>query len=274
MLVALLVPIPATHLVALPPELSYRLEDLCHPLVFATLAYLVARAMRALGAWTGAMSAIILLAALGCFGAGTEFLQQYTGRDASFSDFGDDVLGSWIGIALFCVPGTRAAPRRALRISIAAAVLLSIAPLGWILAAYTARHLQSPVLWRAGSRLLNTFAQRQQGEYPGLALTEVPPDWHGFAALLVTVRNADARNSVFYMRVDDAHHNQRYEDRYNGEFHISAGTTATYRISLTSILQAPAHRLMDLRRMTSVIVFQLREQRQPPVELLELRLSH
>jgi hypothetical protein len=251
------------------------LEDLGHPLVFALLAYLIATAIQA---WRGALTprdALLLLIALAGFGGFSEVLQHFTGRDASISDFIKDVLGTWIGIALFNLRRDQvsATERRASFISLLLAAVLAALPFTWTLAGYAYRHAQSPVIWRVDSALLNEFARRQRGEYPGLELTELPPDWRAFRELLITARNTSAESASFFVRANDIWHNQRYGDRYHGEFVIAPATTQTYRISLQKIIDAPATRKMDLSRMTTLIVFETRDRGVHNIEVQEISLA-
>jgi hypothetical protein len=154
------------------------------------------------------------------------------------------------------------------------ALVLAIAPYAWTLSAYAYRDAQQPVIWRADSALLNKFAHKQRGDYPGLELTELPPDWRGFRELLITVRNPGAEAATFFVRANDFWHNQRYEDRYRGEFAIPAGTTRKYRIFLHEIADAPAGRKMDLSRMTTLIVFETRERGVHGIEVREISLAY
>lgn len=274
---ALLTPFPGLKAAQLRPALYHGAEDLGHPAVFALLAYLVAGVV---SAWKGTLAgrnAALLFATLACFGSLSEVLQHFTGRDASISDFIGDLLGAWMGIALFHVRSDQPASsrkRRALLASLLTAAVLAVLPYTWTLAAYAYRHSQAPVIWRANSPLLDHFARRQVGEYPGLELTELPPDWRGFRELLITVRNPSAESAVFFLRANDFWHNQRYDDRYRGEFTIAPGATQIYRVFLQEIVNAPATRQMDLSRMTTLIVFETREHGVHGIDVREIALAN
>jgi hypothetical protein len=274
---ALLIPFPELKSIHLRPALFHGLEDMGHPVIFALLAFLVAAAVRTRRGTLHPRHAAWLLVTLSAFGGLSEVLQHFTGRDASFTDFINDVLGTWIGIALFHLMRGgigSARKRRALVMSLVAAILLAVLPLAWTLSGYAYRYIQRPVIWRAHSRLLDQFVQRNHGEYPGLALTELPPDWRGFRELLITVRNPGRQTARFFVRANDLFHNQRYEDRYHGEFVITAATTQTYRISLQEILNAPATRRMDISKMTSLVVFETRANGVHDIDVLEIALAN
>jgi VanZ family protein len=274
---ALLIPFPGLKGGQLRPALFHGLEDLGHPLVFALLSHTIATAI---AAWRGALAsgaAVLLLAALVGFGAFTEVLQHFTGRDASIQDFAADALGAWTGLALFYLTKTRATAdrkRRQLIVSLLVAGVLSLLPFVWTLSAYTYRWAQRPVIWRAGSELLDKFARRQRGEYPGLELTELPPDWREFRELLITVRNPSSKAALFFVRANDFEHRGRYDDRYNGEFVVAAGATQICRISLQKIINAPRTRKIDASRMSSLAVFEKREIGVHDIEVREISLAN
>jgi hypothetical protein len=274
---ALLIPLPGLKGAQLRPALFHGAEDLGHPAVFGLLAFVIAVALRIWRDTLTSRDAALLGAALVGFGAASEALQHFTGRDASIGDFIGDVLGTWMGIALFFF--TKARPelkwkRRMLTTSVVMAAMLALLPFGWTLACYAYRHTQRPVIWRADSALLDKFARRQHGEYPGLELFELPPDWRGFRELLITVHNPGPEAAVFFVRANDIFHDGQYVDRYNRDFSIGAAATQTYRIFLQEILNAPAGRKLDLSKMTTLIVFETRERGVHNIDVREISLAH
>jgi hypothetical protein len=73
---------------------------------------------------------------------------------------------------------------------------------------------------------------------------------------------------------DDLEHNQRYDDRYNGEFTIIGATTRTCRIFLQEIINVPALRRMDVSRMTSLVIFESQTRGVHSIDVSEIALEH
>lgn len=201
-------------------------------------------------------------------GAATELLQHFAGRDASWSDLLGDFIGACVPIALTIRP--RSLPRYLLVATLGAAACV---PLAWTLTAYAYRHQQLPLLWRSDSTLLNHFAHWQEGDYPGLVIDEVPPDWRGYGELLVTVNNAHNASNFIIVRVDDVHHNQQYEDRFNRQLQVPPRSTQTFSIPLEEIRNSLVGRSMDIQAITGVAVFQLRNPAQQRVSILSIALN-
>lgn len=263
--VLLLVPLPATRLQLLRPALFAELEGIGHVLAFAILGMSGHRILsdfpgRRRNAGLAALAAGLILLA-----AATEMGQLPGSRDASLADFGADVLGIIIGL---CWPVRR---RTALPICLSA--IAAGAPLAWTSCAYLTRAQASPLIWRSDSVLLDRFASHQGGRYPGLALTEVPPDWRRFDGLLVTVRNPGAVPTAFHLRVHDVEHNQDHGDRFNQEFRVDPAATATYRIPLKQLVRSPAGRRMDMRSISGVVVFQAQSRADPLIQVLAISLD-
>lgn len=276
MLAALLIPFPSLSPSGRKLALFYELENLCHPLAFALLSLVLARTARVLRGGTLRSDLLWIGALLVAFGAATELLQAFTGRDASMIDFVGDCLGSGTGLGLHwkrhADPGQLAAPRWIGK-AVALAAVLSLLPLLWTLAAYAARHARFPQIWQSESVLLHRFSRHQEGNYPGLDIREPYPDWRGFREMLITVRNPGPSPATFVVRVNDSRHTYRYDDRFNQELEIAAGETRSYAIPMEKILKSPATRDMDLSQVTSVMVFQLRERSEPRVDVVEIRLA-
>jgi hypothetical protein len=232
-----LVPVPAMAWMGRYPLLAETLENSAHPVVFAALAALAWRAWRRPGL-------ALLLAAL--LGAGTEGIQFFAHRDASWADFANDLLGA--GFALSVLAWRRPALA-------ALCAVLAAAPLAHTLAAYAWRATQWPVVWQADAWLDAPFAHENGPPYPGFALEEPGPDWRGFRALeLDVVNEADAPVTVT-LRVHDGAHQNRYEDRYNEAFVLAARSSQRIEVLLGRILLAPRGRQMDLSDIRGVILF-------------------
>lgn len=274
---ALLVPLPFIGRPGIPSALVMELENFCHPVLFAAIAFLLSRTFQRLRPNKTRSNALVVAIALLGYGAGTELLQAKTGRDASWGDFLRDGIGIGIGLCLFALQN-RAQPIRKSRFALKAAVMMGATaaalPLLWTSSAYTWRSLEFPLIWRRNDPLLTMFGREEQGgDYPGLAVVEPVRDWRGFRELLVILHNSGDSPARFVVRVADLIHDQSFEDRYNGDFELGASRTSTVRIPLATLEQAPTRRNMDLSHISDVLVFQRRAQSDPRVEVLEIRLA-
>jgi 4-amino-4-deoxy-L-arabinose transferase-like glycosyltransferase len=211
-----------------------------------------------------------LLAAMAAFGAATELLQHFTGRDASWVDLLGDVIGAAIPLILVTWP------RHRLLAGLLAAALATVAcaPLAWALIAYAYRSQQAPLIWRADSALLGKFAQWQQGNYPGLALEEVPPDWRGYRELLITVTNPNEEATEFSLMAYDNRQIYRYKDSYKRSFVVPQHSTQTFRVPIEDIGRNSAGRAVDLESMGNLVVFQINETGLQRIKILRISLSH
>lgn len=245
----LLFPLPVIEPMLRRPALFQELENLGHPIAFMTLA-LVAQSVanRQLPGTRFAHRAIIA-SALCAFAVVTEGLQLFTPRDASLHDLAGNALG--IGAGILWPMRHRAARPGAVLL-----LLVACLPLLWTLAAYSYRQMHFPIIWEADSRLLNRFARWQGGEYPGLVIEEVPPDWSEYESLQITVHNTSGSSAAFAVRVHDTHHSEQYDDRYNKGFSVAPGEMGTIVIPLGDILHAPVDRNLDMKSVAGVVVFQ------------------
>lgn len=250
-LVTLLLLVPLGNLGVLPryPALRAELQNFAHPVVFAALALLGRQAMpRSLRRIRGSHD-LVLAGTLVLFAAFTEILQGFFGREESLADFVGDLLGICVG--LLWPPCNRLAIYTATM-----ATALACLPLLWTLSAYSYRQMQMPQIWRADSLLLKRFSRWQAGSYPGLVLEGVPPDWRAYRSLALTVHNPGAAAASFTVRIHDAHHDQRHEDRFNQTFHLAAGATDVFQIPLSDVVGGPTDRTLDLAAVAGIVVFQ------------------
>jgi hypothetical protein len=243
-------------------------------------------------------------------GAITEVLQVFqVDRDPSLVDFARDVAGA--GALLLLLPrhqpacGTeRPRPVRGLRwVAGSAGVLLiaaSAANLGLTAAAYVARDRAMPALARFdGAWWERWFVETDEsslivqarpagldasvaeplarldlrpGAYPGISILEPHPDWTGYRALVITiVSDLDAPLRIT-LRVHDAAHDQRYEDRFNRALTVAPGVNR-FRIALDDIRRAPDRREMDMRRIRGVLLFAYQRTQPTHVYLGAFRLE-
>lgn len=108
--------------------------------------------------------------------------------------------------------------------------------------------------------------------YPGLTFDEPYPDWRGYRNLVLTVVSDLGAPLTLAIRVHDAAHNQRLEDRFNRRLPVQPGEN-TFRIPIDAIRRAPRGREMDLRRIRGILIFSRRLERPAHVYLGPLRLE-
>lgn len=245
----MLVPVGSLGVLPLAPALRGELQNFAHPLIFAVLALLGRRTMQQSFGTLRGRHLLLLAGALVVFAVFTEVLQGFTGREQSLGDFIGDLLGICAGILW-------PLRRRIATWAATLAAVLACIPLSWTVSAYLYRQAQLPLVWHVDSTLLNRFSHWQAGAYPGLVLDEVPADWRGYQALALTIRNPGAEVASFTVRIHDAAHDQRYDDRFNRSFHLAPGTTGVFRIPLDDIATAPAGRPLDLTAVAGIILFQ------------------
>jgi VanZ family protein len=272
----------------------------------AVLGLLRARAPGA-SDWPLRQRAFLLTVAIG---AVTEVLQVFqASREPSLVDFVRDAAGAAAFLLLLRprrpVRGTDRLPPvlRHQWMAVSAGVLLlaaSAANLGLTTAAYVARNRAMPALaafdgawwerWFVETQDSSLTAHARPpgldassvgplarldlkpGAYPGIRIAEPHPDWSGYRVLAITiVSDLDAPLPIA-IRVHDAAHDQRYEDRFNRVLTVAPGVNR-FSIALDDIRQAPDRREMDMRRIRGVLLFAYRRTRPTHVYLGPIRLE-
>ena len=273
-----------------PSLLRSTVQDALHAVGFALLAVVVLRATSG-GTWRRTALGLTLLLTVA---VGTEALQIVTPRDSDLSDFGRDLLGLAAGIA---ITATWKRSRRARLVGmLTALVCLSgpAIPAVQASAVLIARQERLPVLlefrqpWER--RLLTlqdatldfepgpdggtagriTFTG---GNYPGIALVEPPHDWTRYDRLSFDVQSVDERTLLLVVRVDDAHHDGEYEDRYQQSF-VATPEWTTVDVDLDAVRTGLASRPFDLRRVDTVVWFATPDAPRPSgIRLARVRLE-
>jgi len=93
--------------------------------------------------------------------------------------------------------------------------------------------------------------------YPALIINEPYPDWRGYDRLIFEVYSELSDPVALVVRIDDAHHNNAYADRFNRRLLIQPGANRI-AIPLADIEQAPRGRTMDMARVQGVVLFAVR----------------
>jgi hypothetical protein len=266
----------STLLVLLPPVelsdtfLSKAAQSLAHAVLFAVLGYVVLRTGR-----VGRARAFTLLVA---FGALTELLQHFTGRQASFGDLYHDLLGASLAMVMHTLVTQR---RRSLALAAAAIALAALAPFLWSLAAYTHRAQRFPVLFRFTTPIDTYFLERSgtlarnvipvlcadntdralqvpigTNPFSGVLLHEPVRDWNGMQSLALRFTLQGMNRIVLTVRVHDEYHDWTYADRFNREYGIVPGVPQLIVIPLADIERGPANgRRLDLERIAGLALF-------------------
>jgi VanZ family protein len=225
-------------------------------------------------------------------GAATEILQfLQPSRDPSLVDFLRDSAGAGASLLIAAVGravwrGQGLVRSRAGRVKALALAAILLAAAGAHLAAtvalYAARDRACPTLfaldgswWErrlihengsvltprarpagAGASCPEPLARLDlaPGRYPGVTFDEPYPDWTGYHRLAFTVVSDLGDALSLTIRVHDAFHDQRFQDRFNRSFVIHPGVNRI-EIPLDEIRRAPDRREMDMRRIRGIILF-------------------
>jgi hypothetical protein len=279
-----------------PPPGSTRwmktLEDSAHGPVFGCIALLLwglLRMVPRLQRWAAGREYIIALIAAIVLGGLSELAQIPAGRDASWMDWRNDVLGAIGALALvraFEPRPRQARSRRAASLAVVLGIVAILsAPLALSTLEYRRRDASFPVLadftadydryfieqgnstvepavlpgpWATHELELAMLVKFLDGDYPGIAIIETPPDWRAYASLALDLTNPTDSELRLRLRVHDAQHNQEYPDRYNTSVAIAPHTRTVVRVPLSDVRFGPATRLLDIAHVQGVVLFRLR----------------
>lgn len=271
------------------PDRSLRsavaIHDFGHVVAFGLVAVLLAIALsshsrptprrRVATACVAALASVLL-------GAAVEYLQGILGGNADVWDIVRDAGGAAAAALLLIATSPGFAARTSIAISsIAAAIVLAFTSPAVIALRDEARaRTQFPALASfertgelarfgfnsgatgrivattnaAGSAIAGLELHLPPGSYPGVSLDYFPRDWSDMRALRLLIVNPAATPLDITVRIDDAQHDQRYEDRFNRAFPIQPGMNQI-EIPLADVRAAPRDRELDLTRVASLMVF-------------------
>ena len=243
--------------------------------IFAALVFRVIHGRRGLGRLSTGALAWGLLAA---FGLATEIIQSFVGRNPSWADVGTNMLGAAAG-TLWAMSRTGVSRR-------AHAGLLAMAGLALLMAATRPaltlldcqlQRLQMPQIasfeqplevdrwrtWRCHVRRTRDHATDgfwslranfRPGEFQGIGLPGLPPDWSPYEELVFDVTLGKGPPLDLVVKVTDKGNKGTIEDRFERAFPLTPGEHRI-RIPLSAIAAGPETREIDLRRILFLQLF-------------------
>ncbi len=270
------------------------LADAAHAPFFALLAAVAMSVVpRPRSGAATIISATAVVAALTLFGLAAEVLQQWTGRQASWSDVAANAAGALCGVV--AVAAARApSRRRACLAGVAGLALLAgeWEP-AWTMADWWWQWRQRPQLasfetwhelrhWSAREAEIARVAEHATdgryalkirlgpGRYPGTAL--VPPaDWSAWSELTFDVWLAGTEPLPLVAKIADARHRGDPRDRFHQRFVLQPGfQQITVRLPITERLRSG--RYLDVRRIAMFQLFAVELDRPRILYLDNLRL--
>lgn len=280
------------------PRSLHAFWDLGHLGAFFLWTYLLLTGKRFGGAshvrhWTAGLAFCITA------GAGSEWIQSLTGRDASLDDILRDIVGGLLALS-WIVPSVKNLPpgaRRTARGLSASFLLIAFLPLATALGDEMAARSGFPVLsdfetplersrWEGGARFEVDSTVARHGKaslrvemdtslYSGVSLAYFPGDWRGYRYLAIEVLNPSPDLLEITCRIHDRRHEEgdrRYQDRFNRFYRLPPGWNEL-RIDLGDVARTPAGRTMDLGEIRSVGLFAMKLPKPRTMYLDSVRLE-
>lgn len=267
----LLIPIPGAQRW---PSLTEALLNFCHPLAFAWLSHLAFVVLRADLPAPSRRPYLLVLGAAAAYGGAIEVVQAFVGRQASWLDLANDVVGVAFALLLHARAEHNAiAVRRGLLVAAGACVLMALLPLSLTLAAYAHRAQQAPVLWREATPTFLQFAIWQQDEAPGLFIHEIHPAWKPWRNLEIDISNPLQAPLQVVVRVNDRFHDYKGPDRWARPYALAPQSRTTLRIPLDEIERNAIARPIALDAVRGLMILGGPHGRLPPFIVHEIRLA-
>ena len=210
-----------------------------------------------------------------------ELIQAGIGREATWQDLGNDLIGGLLGVVFFAESrkAISAWQLKLFQVPVVFMALWSLLPVGKVIVDDIIARQQFPLLsgfetsleetrWGGGIRRkvhhdiyfsgrsslqIKLTTQR----YSGVGLKDFPTDWSGYRAVSLQVFNPDQQPLQLHFRIHDQDHRKHknaYGDRYNASFELKPGWNQL-QVSLDKVAHAPKKRLLDLTRIAGMGVF-------------------
>jgi len=291
------------HLVS-PPTTGLWMQTFANSLhvpVFGTIALCIFVLAGTIEGFDLRQRAVTAIGATFLLGALSEAAQIPGPRHASIEDLVSDWLGA-AGVVLLAMAISRAGSiSRPLRGTVAIAgtslLLIAVAPLIQISAAYIERNIQKPLIVSFDSHFGRRFFLLQharlrlsrqaetgknianivllEGAWPGLIMHDVWPDWRAYSSLVIELGLSGDLPLDINIRVHDRLHTkgqQPHNDRFNMEYVLRPGVH-TLRVPLARIMNGPANRQMDLSEIEGIVIFCSAGQAGRSFQLASIRLE-
>lgn len=250
--------------------------------------------LRLIQAWTGGYPPLraslwAFVITMAC-GLGIEIVQIVLPRDANLGDLMRNGLGAagMLSAEWACArdAGGRLVRQRWVRNGLLGGAivlyLIAFAPVGAIVWAYTQRDAAFPRLCDFDARWETYFVEMWKadlertprpagwgsgqaqdkaglvtfrgGDYPRYVLKEPVRDWSHHRELVFEVFSQLGTPVEIVLRIDDAVHNQEYDDRFNRPLMVSPGANL-FRVPLADVRRTPRGREMDLTHIARIVIF-------------------
>lgn len=274
----------------LSPPLYRACWNLGHIAFFAVSLHLVCR-LWPVRSWLAALLWLLLVFVGGML---IEWLQTKVGREASWLDVGNNLLGAGLGLFWSMTARPWVWLARAALTMLLAWPLISVARIAlvqWesaqqfpLLAGFEQE--RELIRWdglverveqaatQGNYALQMTFGTRR---YSGVSLNWFLGDWRGYKALSFDVFNPHDDNLPLMIRIHDLAHDlgdMAYDDRFNRHLVIAPGANRI-RIDLAEVQKAPESRQMALHQLRAIGFFtvQLPQPRQIYLDNLRLEVA-
>ena len=264
------------------PKMLVVINNFAHGPVFGALALILLGWLRphfVSRPWFGYAAALLLAVAAGI---AIEVLQIFTRRDASVADVLTNTLGAGCCLSLAAyfdrsIWHSRSRPRpRWLLIAAGVQLSMMLMPVGHALLGYASRMGRFPTIMQFTSPLDMYFIELRNCEeiaghvgdpalrvrcwgsdWPGISNIEPVRDWRRYQRLQIDVTNPGESELTLGLRIHDIGKGQAYEDRFNREFTIAAGTRQVLDVPLKDIASSPANRQLELSRIGGLVLFRV-----------------
>lgn len=215
-------------------------------------------------------------------GMAIEILQLVVGRNFELKDLLNDLLGGYIGFALFMARDSRLA--NGLRFVAYSLVLIfcliGISPVLVVVADHFIMQDDFPALadfessfelsrWDTHLAELAMEGKTVRygkgamrirflpGEYPDITLKDFVADWRGFKSLRFSIYSTEVTPVNMELKIYDRHHqlsNYAYSDRFNRSLQLNPGWN-DISISLDEVHTAPRNRELNMAEIVSFSLF-------------------
>lgn len=131
--------------------------------------------------------------------------------------------------------------------------------------------VEPPNCWPAhGDNLVGRLIL-SPGRYPGLAISEIYPDWRGYDYLEFTLFSPRLDTVHLEVRINDRWHDNEFSDRYNSSLTVVPGLNQ-FSFRLTEVAAAPLTREMDMTDIRAVMIFAVKPAEEIRIYLDDIRL--